>query len=434
VADVVSPAQILQNGAAMIPTDAVIVPPPSATRPPAPLTLPYALNTSTSNETYWPKAWGTISFVKNSIVFAPDPSTHGANSFLGGASSWTNYTVNANARSLMGGWFDIVARVASGTQDFVYCEFGSNGTEIIERVHGADTQLAFAAASTTDTEGAGENFGMTVYGNDISCVMAGREVIGVRVNNNESPAGGIGFVVFGQPPQQKSVTISNVSVSVLASDTIVAPFPMAATAPPPSIPIITPPTPALVSVTTTLSLPYSTSVFNAVDWGQGWGSFSPSPTIMSIGSNSSTPSGGIFLLGSNSWVDYKFTAYVEWVSGQVFELVARRTDGANLLECIFSSVNAANTNISINMVSGGQTTILNQGEELMTPAAHMFSVGFPVSMEAQGLNIRCDVDNQSVVATMNGNILPRGGIGFITWDPQQNNSEIRVTHISVVSL
>jgi len=437
-----APSVVQSQGVQTIPTSTITIPaPPTSSAPFAALTLPYSVNTMTSNTTYWPKDWGSISFIKGGISFTPAANPVGANSFLNGSASWSNYQVSTNVSSLNGGWFDIVARVANKTQNFVYCEFGSNGTEIIERVNDNDTQIAHTSASPTNLVGGTENFGMKVYGNDIACIMANQEVLGVRVqDNNEAPAGGIGFVIFGQSEQQ-SVQIGNISVSALPSDTITQPFPVAApvvatstqtTPPPPQSP--PPPPPASPTTTPALSLPYSTTTFNANDWYDGWGSFSTASGTFDLRTNNSETSAGIFLNNSGSWTDYKFTAYVEWLSGQIFELVARRTDGTNLLECVFSNVDSESTNVSINMVSNGQTITLNQGNALATPSSHLFSIGFPVSIEVQGQNVRCDVDNQTVYAEIPSGLLTKGGIGFITWDPQQGNSEIMVSKISVVPL
>ncbi|HUC01821.1 MAG TPA: hypothetical protein VMA75_02870 [Candidatus Paceibacterota bacterium] len=424
-----------QQNVETIPTSTVIISVPSSVKAAASLPLPYSFGPATATSTYWPKAWGALSYENNMLTLIPDPATHGANSFLAGASSWTNYAVNADASPLEGGWFDIVARVSNNQQDFVYCEFGPNGTEVIERVNTADTQIAYAAASTTAAQGASENFGMEVYGNDIGCMMNGHEAVATHVAANESPVGGIGFVTFGQPASQKGVAVSEVSVMPLSNETISVPFPVATpsqaaaqSAAPASNPTPAPPAASIIP------LPYSTSTFSAADWGSGWGVFSTTGGALNLGTDITGTSAGIFLNGSGGWINYTYTAYVGWVSGQTFDLVARRMDGGNLLECIFSDVDAADTNVSINMIQNGQTIQLSPGETLTTSAAHMFGIGFPVSMTVNGANVQCGVDNQTISAVMNGDVLPRGGIGFITWDPQAGNSQIRVTKITATAL
>ena len=424
-----------------IPTSTVIITPVSssaATTTPIVLRLPYVQRAATMNEKYWPKAWGTVSFGADTLALIPEPATHGANSFLNGASSWANYTVNVDTSWLMGGWFNIVARVSNNTQNFVYCEFGLNGTEIMERVNGTDTQLAYAAASTTDVEGASENFGMKVYGNDVACIMANQEVVGAHVQENESPNGGIGFVIFGQPQDQKQVDLSNISVSALSRDSITAPFPVAAPASPVAIvapPVqVAPPPPA---ATTTKTLPYSTNVFNASDWIDGWGGYSTTSNGLTVGSNAKDASGGIFLSGANTWTDYMFTAYVTWREGQLFELVARRTDGANLLECIFAKVNAPYMNVSIDMISDGKTTPLTQAVQLQDNAIYTSAVNFEVAMKVQGSNVSCIIENTAAstnIGIASSSVLMHGGIGFITWDPNPNNSQILVQRILVTPL
>src|ERR1700735_556829 len=159
LADLTALGQPQTEAVETIPTSTIITTTVSSSSIPLPpLTLPYSLDAAPATSTYWPKFWGSLSFTEsNNLALIPDPSYHGADSFLQNDASWTDYTVSANASALEGGWFDVAARVSNNTQNFVYCEFGSNGTEAIERVNGIDTQLAHTSASTTAVAGASEN-------------------------------------------------------------------------------------------------------------------------------------------------------------------------------------------------------------------------------------------------------------------------------------
>jgi hypothetical protein len=348
----------------------------------------------------------------------------------------------------MGGWFDIVARVASGTQDFVYCEFGSDGTEIIERVNGADTQLARAAASTTDYQGATESFGMKVYGNDIACLMNNQEVVGAHVQNNESPTGGIGFVVFGQPQDQKHVMISNISATALTSNTIIAPFPVAVVTPPPVAAVVpapvmptappTPPVPTATpapTATTTKTIPYTISTFSQNQgWKDWWGNFLIATDTLTISSNNAdnadTGAGGL-LGGGDAWKDYTFTATLDWVKGQTFSLMARYSSGKNYVMCGFDDAG----NVSIFRTMDGNQQLIGQG------SVANFSTQNPVqssiiqaSIQVRGTHVQCGLNGGIVQDNLYAGMsqtLMSGGIGFTVWDQTTGNSKIIVKKIDV---
>jgi hypothetical protein len=409
----------------------------------SPLALPYSLNASTSNETYWPKAWGNISFANNSLVLAPDPTTHGANSFLNGASSWSNYAVSANVSWLMGGWFDIVVRATNNTQNFVYCKFGPDGTGIVRRVNRADTQIAFTPASTTaDVQGVTEKFGMKVYGSDIACTIANQEVVGVRVENGESHAGGIGFVIFGQPQEQKKVEVNNIHVSALSSNTIIAPFPVAPATPPAVVPAspaeAAPSTPAAVPTsvaTTTKTLPYFADTFGAGDgWGSSWGTFLEATDSLTIGANDSIPSGGTLLAGTSAWDNYTFQATLDWTKGETFGMFARHTDNQNYVVCEFDERFLGDIQMRIEQFVQGNKYVLAQTDLL--GYNQLGGSNITTYIQVQDAIASCSFDHHMISSNGTGNTINppySGSIGFTTWDPNPNNSQIVVKSVSVKS-
>jgi hypothetical protein len=426
---------------------------PSSTQPiTLPLTLPYSFSAKTANETYWPKAWGGISLSDNALALIPDPGYHGANSFLQGASSWSDYAASANVSWLMGGWFDIVARVSNNTQNFVYCEFGPNGTEVIERVNGTDTQLALTSASTTaNVQGTTDNFGIEVYKTAIACTMNGQEVVGAQVKNtDEAPAGGIGFVIFGAPQEQKQVEVTNIHAVALSSDPIIVPFPLAIVPPPPApapaptpAPVTppaqpTPPAPApapvpVVVATTTKTIPYSQDTFATGDgWGNYWGTFSETPRSLLISANSSIPTGGAFLNGTESWDNYTFTANLDWIKGEVFGMYARHTDSNNYVECVFDRRYLGDVQISLQQFVNGTEHTLTQTD--LSGYNQSSILNFDASIEVQDTVGTCTFDGHTITNAAVGNTIAppySGKIGFTTWDPNSNNSEIIVKSVSV---
>lgn len=179
------------------------------------------------------------------------------------------------------------------------------------------------------------------------------------------------------------------------------------------------------------SLPYSPSGFSASDWTDGWGSFSTASGTMEIGSSATTTSGAAFLDGSNLWTNYILTAYINWIKGDLFTLVARRADDSNFVECVFSYDTIAQVQMGINMVSNNQSTPIAQSQDFIDTAAHIPYVGPIVSMEVRGNHVQCNMDNAIVSGNVSNDVLTSGGVGFETWDPQAGNSEIVVKSISV---
>jgi hypothetical protein len=453
LADVATNFQPQSPAVETIPTSTIVTPAPasSSSIPMAPLVLPYTLNASTSNATYWPKAWGDVSFADNGLALIPDPTTHGANSFLNGASSWANYAVSANVSSLMGGWFDIVARVTNNTQSFVYCEFGPNGTEAIERVDGVDTQLALTSASTTGAQDVGETFGIKVYGNDVGCMMNNREVVGVTIaNNDESQTGGIGFVIFGAPQEQKQVEVSDVSVSPLSNDTIIAPFPIpptptpapTATATPSPSPSPSPsptpaptPKPAPVAATTTKTLPYSINFFTENQgWNTWWGNFSLAPSSLTMGAATNGTSGGVLLNGTNAWKNYTFTATLDWTKGETFGLYARYTNAQNYVLCYYDEKALGDLQISFEQHINGKEYTLAQGT--VNTFDQWGGSNLTASIQVDDSQGSCSLNGYLVSTIGTGNSINppfSGKIGFTTWDPNLDNSQIVVKSINVTS-
>ena len=421
-----------------IPTSTIVATISTSSQSISPLVLPYSFNASTSNEMYWPKAWSDVFFTNTSFALVPDPVHHGANTFLKGAEAWTNYAVSANASSLKGGWFDIISRVASGTQDFVYCEFGSNGTEVIERVNGADTQLAATSASTTDIVGATEKFGMKVYGHDIACMMADQEVVGAHVASKEPPAGGIGFVIFGQPNDQKQVEVSNISVMPLLNDAIVIPFPVPVVIAPSPTPVPTTPpppapTPAPEVTTTTKTFPYAAAAFdNSQGWNTYWGDFSVATDSLNMAASTDGTSAGVLLAGTNAWDNYTFTANLDWVKGKTFGLYARYTNAQNYVVCVFNEPDRGDIKITLEQHVNGTGYVLARGD--VSGWNQWGGTGITAYIQVQDTQGMCSFNNSIVSSAGEGFTLNppfSGQIGFMTSDPAKNNAQIIIRGVTV---
>jgi hypothetical protein len=273
--------------------------------------------------------------------------------------------------------------------------------------------------------------------------MGAHEVLGVNVPNNESPAGGIGFVIFGQPGTQKNVVINSISVDALSDDSIVTPFPVpvvisspATVAPAPVIappPIVPAPAPAAAqTATTTKALPYSINIFSeSQGWKNAWGNISIATDSLTISSDNADTGAGIILGGGDGWTNYIFTATVDWIKGQTFSLMARYSSGSNYVMCSFDDEG----NVSIFRTSDGQQQLIGQG------AVANFSTQNPAqspvvqaSIEVRDTHVQCGLNGGMVPDNLYSGMsqeLMSGGIGFTVWDPDDGNSQISVTNISV---
>lgn len=430
-------AQNPQQSVETIPTSTIILSATSSAPTITPLSLPYSFDAKTATSSYWPKAWGTLLYSNGALTLVPDPSTRGANSFVNGASAWANYEVNADASPLMGGWFDIVARVSNSEQNFVYCEFGPNGTEVIERVDTADTQVAYAPASTTAATGVTENFGMEVYGNDVGCMMGGQEVVAARIAGNESPTGGIGFVTFGQPAAQKGVAVGEISVTPLSRETITVPFPPAPVSPPPPPPPPATPTEATTPIET---LPYSIGTFNNAfvagdGWTNWWGGSSESGGFLNIMATASSTGGGALLQGSGAWTDYTFQATVDWSQGETFGLVARYVDDNNYLVCEYDEKYVGEVHLRLDEHLDGNVIHLANGNVINYE--EMGGPNIDAAIQVNGDQGECAFDGYIISSLIASNkidpSLTYGEIGVTSWDPATDNSTIAVKSIGVVA-
>jgi hypothetical protein len=185
------------------------------------------------------------------------------------------------------------------------------------------------------------------------------------------------------------------------------------------------------------ALPYNTNVFVSNDWIDGWGSISTANGVLSVGSNASGTSAATFLSGSNAWTNYTVTAHLAWLKGSLFTLVARRTDDSNLINCVFSGIDSNQEYISINRVFNNQSQLMGSGEVILNTQPHIAEDDITVSMKVQGSSVECSIDGATVPSNLNIGLFPillHGGIGFTTWDPNENNSEIIVKSLSVVPL
>ncbi len=170
-------------------------------------------------------------------------------------------------------------------------------------------------------------------------------------------------------------------------------------------------------------LPYLDNFSDYNGWVKTWGQLTLSSNSMILDSDISTTGSSAFLDGSYLWDNYSYSANINLVKGRNISLLARYKDDENYAACNFSG-----DNVRIEQR-------LNKKNIVMVEVKNY------INFSKKDLNLGIRVDKDKIKCLVNGNIiaythylspvLSNGGIGFKTWDPQMNNSELIVKNISV---
>lgn len=171
-------------------------------------------------------------------------------------------------------------------------------------------------------------------------------------------------------------------------------------------------------------LPYYDNFTDSNGWTKDWGriSFSGNNSV-AMSSYGSAKGSSIFLDGAYLWRDYKFKANVNLTKGQTFSLTARYKDGKNYTTCLFTE-----KSIRAEQIVDGEKEILSELRGIFSFTGIDREVGIGVYDNV----VNCYLDGK--IAMWGGNLderLDHGGIGFKTWDPLINNSELIIKNVSV---
>lgn len=407
------------------------------------LSLPYA--TSVFYAADWVNDWGTVSAADGVLHIGAASGTTGGDTFLVGSEGWKNYSIDVGVNWKAGETFSIVAR-ENDLGNFVYCDFGAGTATIIERAAGGDNVIG-SDPSPNGGAGASYDFGMQVYGNDVSCAVNGQEVAAADAGNGVPAAGGIGFISWDPASHTSAADITSVAVRALAANDITVPFPApvsvsapAQSPPPAAAPGPTLPASSLQTATTSmLALPYAESNFvNDSNWEGTWGTLAiASSGYMDIQADASTTGALALLQNSGDWTDYKFSATFDWMKGETADLIARYTDNNNYVRCEYDSEGAGNLRMSLQQnVNGVDQVLVSSG------AINSNGIGLQditASIKVAGGVGTCQFNNFFISDQISSPVVYplappyAGGIGFTIWDPAMNNSRIVVKSIAVLS-
>lgn len=196
--------------------------------------------------------------------------------------------------------------------------------------------------------------------------------------------------------------------------------------PPPSVAIARP-------------LPYSVGTFgNDFTDGDGWinliGTVSQKGGVLTISADASTTAGGALLNGSSDWSDYTFQTTLDWVRGETFGLMADYVDPKNFLVCEFDERNVGTIEVSFEKHVNGVVTSLATNNVINYE--QMGGDDIMAAIEVHDNVGTCSFNNQTVSSVFDLDVATssqKGEIGFTTWDPQMNNSEIIVHTVGVIN-
>ena len=198
-------------------------------------------------------------------------------------------------------------------------------------------------------------------------------------------------------------------------------------------------TPATSTTVASSSLPYSIGTFGNSfgdndGWTSWWGNFSQANGVLTVGANATGTGGEAFFLGSYGWSDYTFQATIDWVKGQTFGLIARYESDQNYVVCDFTEQQVGLVTMNLDQFVDGKQTNLAWGS--VSNYNELGGAGIPVAIEVHGNQGTCGINGHAISTVFDGTTLTPtlwGAIGFSTWDPAVNNSEIVVHNVGVTS-
>jgi hypothetical protein len=209
---------------------------------------------------------------------------------------------------------------------------------------------------------------------------------------------------------------------------------------PTSTPVATAPASTSTTSTSVVSynLPYSIGVSNSFDaddgWAGWWGNVSQTAGVLSIGASATGTGSGAFFTGSYGWSNYSFSATIDWVKGQTFDLIARYQDSDDYVVCSYNEQQVGLVTMNLDQFIDGKQVNLAYGS--VSNYNQLGGAGLPVAIEVHGDQGACGFDGHEISTAIDATTLTPtswGAIGFSTWDPNTNNSEIVVHNVSVIS-
>ena len=171
------------------------------------------------------------------------------------------------------------------------------------------------------------------------------------------------------------------------------------------------------------SLPYMDNFADYNGWIKTWGNVDFKDNSMIISAPASTTGSMVFFEGTDLWLNYVLKADVYLGKGQTYSVIAGYKDNSNYVFCSFTP-----SGVRLEQMVRGERKILDEFKGKFDLLEKEKNIGISFA----GTDAACYLNNKRVIDTSDiDEKLNKGGIGFKTWDPQLNNSEITIKNVIV---
>lgn len=172
----------------------------------------------------------------------------------------------------------------------------------------------------------------------------------------------------------------------------------------------------------TKNLPYRENFETNKGWRSIWGEVTFAPGELTLKATSVNSGAAVFADGTSEWWKERlFQADVFTKKGETFTLLARFQDDSNFIACVYT-----NKVIRLEETIQGKRKVLFEYKKKNQLIGTTRKVGIELNDNQAG----CFFDGKKVArGTFSSQVLFHGGIGFKSWDPLLENSEIVIKNV-----
>lgn len=171
-------------------------------------------------------------------------------------------------------------------------------------------------------------------------------------------------------------------------------------------------------------LPYADDFKNNNGWLTTWSDAPIESDQMTLRARLNETGAAVILDGTYFWKDYELEADFDLIRGNNVYIWVRFKDNLNYAACNFINGNLVHIEESV----GGKLRVARGVTRREVFPEGEFKAGVIVS----GRSIACTINGETVIETaFLDPVLDRGGIGFKTWNPNNNSAELAVLSLRV---
>lgn len=399
----------------------------------------------------WRSSWGDVKSSTSKLYVSANKTSTGALAILDGSLSWTDYIFKIETDWNKGDNISLFGRVRN-VENYVACSFTDRGLRIEQYLKGKK-RIMVEKNTFFEMPKKSIQLGIVVNKDKVECLVNGNSVIYTYYLSPALSHGGIGIKTWDPVVNNSEIMVTKVDVVAITGDgnSALAQLPQTElvikedqkkersvavgknTEVPKDIALkstLATPTkfaaPLMYRTDTfDVSMPYTISdlVKSPENWISTSGDYFIKDNFLHVTSSASSTAGHLMLDGTSEWKDYSFKTTVNLTKGKTFSVVARYGDDKNNIACSFSD-----KIIEAEQSTDGKSKTLSElkGNFVFTGKNREVGIG------VYGDTINCYLDGKIAIKGYNlDQGLNHGGIGFKTWDPQVNNSELIVKSIAI---